>query len=304
MSYALLFAGQGSQHADMLPWLNAQASCPSSILEMEKRLGPSWREDLKDPKERSVNQFAQTLITGTSLAAWEVLQPLLPESPAVVAGYSVGEMAAYACAGALSIPQALELTAWRAEAMDCAGAGQLTGLLSVSGYSVDQVQAAFPQLQCAILIDQDHAIYGGVTHDLDAAERQLGQAGAICNRLAIQVASHTRFLASASSRFQSMLEVEPFLPPNFPIVVNANAQAARRPDALKQALSGQISSMVDWASCMDAVAERGIQCVLEIGPGRALSTMWNRHNAAVPARSLEDFHDPAGAARWIQRQLD
>ena len=303
MSYAVVFAGQGSQHAEMMPWLSTDAFDTLAIFEMEKTLGAAWRTTLRSEALRTENRFAQPLMTGTSLAAWETLKPHLPCLPAAVAGYSVGEIAAYACAGVLSIPQAIHLANVRADLMDRAAKGQVAGLMSVSGLSVERIVQQFKNLSCAILIDYDHAIFGALNDDLDVAQMKLSGAGAICNRLGIGVASHTPMMACASSEFAEVLNTATFLVPNFPIVVNARARLCRRVDELKSALSTQISTTIDWASCMDALAESGINCVLEIGPGRALATMWNRRHPAIPARSLEDFRDPRGAARWIDRSV-
>jgi [acyl-carrier-protein] S-malonyltransferase len=110
-------------------------------------------------------------------------------------------------------------------------------------------------------------------------------------------------MASASEDFSEALNAVTFRQPNFPIVVNARSMLCRRVDELKSALSAQISMTVDWAACMDALAESGVGCVVELGPGRALATMWNRRHPAIPARSLEDFRDPRGAAQWIRRSL-
>jgi [acyl-carrier-protein] S-malonyltransferase len=299
VSYALLFAGQGGQHAGMLPWLeSAQAALPT-LSTMASALGADWRSTLHDEALRSHNRFAQTLLTGTSLAAWEALKPLLPGLPAVVAGYSVGELAACACAGVLDNAAAIHLADQRACAMDHAAQGQGAGLLSVSGLVVERVLRLHPRLSPAILIAADHAIFGAPVAELDAAQQQLSQAGASCKRLAIGVASHTPLMAAATHAFARHLQDCALQPPAVPVVLNASARLCRRVDELEAALSTQISTTVDWAACMDAVAERGVSCVLEIGPGNALSTMWNRRHAAPAARALEDFRDAAGAARWV-----
>lgn len=301
MSYAVLFAGQGSQHPDMMPWLSPAPNGTGALAVMERSLGTSWRETLKSEVLRGENRFAQPLVTGTSLAAWEALQPFLPHPPSAVAGYSVGEIAAFSCAGVLSVSLAMALVSMRADLMSRATDGRASGLLSVSGLTVEKVLQQFPTLSCAIVLDLDHAIYGALTEALDRAQLQLIDAGATCKRLGIDVASHTPLMSSATVAFSQVLTGIDFSPPSFPIVINAGATLCRRTDELKSALSAQISLPVDWASCMDALAEMGIECVLEVGPGRALAAMWNRRYPEIPARSLEDFRDPNGAARWLER---
>ena len=100
MRYAVLFPGQGGQHAGMLPWLESEPASAPILAAMARRLGDDWRARLEDQDWRHSNAVAQPLVTGTSLAAWAALEPMLPVPPTIVAGYSVGELAAAACARA------------------------------------------------------------------------------------------------------------------------------------------------------------------------------------------------------------
>ena len=180
MSYALIFAGQGSQHTQMMPWLSATPGELEAVREMEKYLGVSWRETLDNPSLLGQNRFAQPLIVGTGLAAWESLKTDLPTPPAVVAGYSVGELAAFACAGVISIEDAIRLATIRADLMDGSAEGQGCGLISISGVRVNSILEQFRNLSCAILFDDDHAIYGALNNDLDAVEQRLDGGRAVC----------------------------------------------------------------------------------------------------------------------------
>ena len=97
MSFALLFSGQGTQHPAMLPWLADDALVRDTCA----RLGvDDWRRALEDPLGPQRNDNAQTLLTGLALAAWNQLAPQVA-SPAAVAGYSVGELAAFSAAGVI-----------------------------------------------------------------------------------------------------------------------------------------------------------------------------------------------------------
>ncbi|MBS7781267.1 ACP S-malonyltransferase, partial [Acidovorax sp. CCYZU-2555] len=110
MSFALLFSGQGHQHPGMLPWLADDASVQAT----RARLGVAdWRLALTDPAWAQRNDKAQVLLTGLSLAAWSQIAPLVAQ-PAAIAGYSVGELAAFSAAGVMDTPAALALAQQRA----------------------------------------------------------------------------------------------------------------------------------------------------------------------------------------------
>ena len=305
MSYALLFSGQGTQHPGMFPWLSEDTGA-AAVAAMDAALAAPWRSVLADPQRRHQNGQAQVLVTGSNLAAWSHLAPLLPGLPVVVAGYSVGELAACACAGALTVADAIGLAAQRAACMDqCAQhvsnrSGQGAGLLSVSGMTEDALHAACPTLDCAIRIAPDHAIWGGTDADLQDASACLIAIGAVCKRLDIAVASHTPRMRDAAQAFAAVLGAASWRQPDFPVVLNATAMPVRQATRLRDGLATQIDHTIDWAACMDALAERGVDCVLEIGAGSPLSALWNRRHGGIPARALADFQGPAGAAEWVR----
>jgi [acyl-carrier-protein] S-malonyltransferase len=46
-----------------------------------------------------------------------------------------------------------------------------------------------------------------------------------------------------------------------------------------------------------------VRCVLEVGPGSALSRMWNSRNPTLPARSVDEFRTADAIARWVTEAL-
>ncbi|MDO8320555.1 malonate decarboxylase subunit epsilon [Rhodoferax sp.] len=303
MSYALVFSGQASQHPAMLPWLDAEPSAADALHAMGQRIGTGWRAALQDEGRRSNNAFAQVLITGTALAAWSVIQHQLPQPPAVVAGYSVGELAAFACAGVFSADQAIALAQQRAALMDQAVLGQQTGMMAVTGLSEGRVLTACAGLglECAIRIHPGQSVFAGTDHALSQVTPRLLALGAVCKRLEVRVASHSSWMAPAALAFADTLAELPFAAPRWPIATNADGRLARQAALLRQALSRQLASTVQWAACMEAVNERQVACVLEIGAGSALSKMWNERYPDIPARSLDEFGQLRGAVAWLAR---
>jgi [acyl-carrier-protein] S-malonyltransferase len=221
----------------------------------------------------------------------------------VVAGYSVGELAAFACAQVLDVQTALALASLRAEAMDAAVQGLDTGLLSVAGMDMQSVLNMDGQLDCAIHIGADHGIYAGQSASLDACSVRLVDRGATCKRLDVRIASHSRWMVAAAAQFAGALPLQNWAAAQCPVVLDATGTATRQTQALQRGLSEQLCNTVQWAACMDAIAEKGVRCVMEIGAGNALATMWNARHAAIPARSADEFRDASGAARWIARQI-
>lgn len=298
-SLGLLFSGQGTQHPGMLPWLDESPAHP-----LAARFGAGWRERLADPAWASAGTNAQPLLTTAALAAWRALADELPP-PVVVAGYSVGELPAFAVAGVITDGDALRLSLARAEAMDLATAGRPGGLLAVSGPARPRVEAiaASHGLHVAIRLSFDQHLVGGAAGPLARAEADFAAEVARCTLLPIPVPSHTPLMASAARAMEGLLAATPFQRPRCALVCNASGGVLRAPDELRQALAAQVARTIPWDDCLEAVHERGVRCVLEIGPGSALSRTWNARFADVPARSVDEFTTRGAILSWVRARL-
>ena len=305
MSLGLLFPGQGVQHADMLPWLEADPLAAPVLKTMADVLGVDWRERLTDDTWACGNLVAQTLITGVSLAAWATLAPQLP-APVVVAGYSVGELAAYSAAGVFDAEAALMLAQRRAHAMDRCASGGSHGLMSVaSGAFRPDIAALCAQfdLAVAILINVDHVILGGSLDALRAAAKELSACGAGSTLLRVRLASHTPTMAAAAREFAGIVEPMVWQRGGCFIANNVDGSTRRDVRPLKHALASQIDHTVRWDQCMDSLAERRPRCVLEVGPGTSLARMLAVHSPDLPVRSIDEFRSAAAAIAWVRSRL-
>jgi len=298
MGFAIVFSGQGMQHAAMLPWLAEDA-----LVEQTRRaLGVGdWRSPLDDAAWASSNVNAQVLLTGIDLAAWTQLSGSLPV-PAAVAGYSVGELASFAAAGALDASMAVVLAAARARAMNRCAEATPGGLLAVSGMAAAQIERLCTVSGTAIAIDiGSHAVVLGGPHAaLDSANRAAQAAGAQCTRLKVNVASHTPWMLAAADEFAQVLSSLALHAPQAPLFSNTGERITSGIQAA-QALVLQISQTVRWSTCMDQIHARRVSCVLEIGPGAALARMWSQRFPGVPARSADEFRSKSAIIDWVRR---
>jgi [acyl-carrier-protein] S-malonyltransferase len=304
MSWVLLFAGQGRQHAEMLSWVDGQPESGDILGALAQQLGADWRQRLADADWGSDNRVAQTLLTGLGLAAWQALAPRLP-APAWIAGYSVGELAAASAAGAFGAEEALRLAGKRAECMSHAAQAEPTGMLAVTGPREAAVAdiCARLGLDVALILASDKHVLGGPVTVIDLAAAELEAQGAGCQKLAIQLASHTRWMAPALTDWAQALAATPFARPQTGLVCNLTGQPVRSEVALRHALVEQIAQPVQWAATMETLAERRPRCVLEIGPGNSLSKLWNEQQRGAMARSADEFRSAGAVVEWVQSQL-
>ncbi len=304
MGFALLFPGQGVQHPQMLPWVDEEPEAKPVLDAMGAMLGHSWRARIREREWATSNVVAQPLLVGLEVAAWKCLAKRLP-TPSVVAGYSVGELAAFCAAGLFEPARALSLSRIRALCMDQSVAGSHTGLLAVRHLPLDAISAwcTRHRLSLSIRLGPDQAIVGGLASSLVVAACDPVVAGARMSPIAARIASHTPWMRTAAKGFSEQLTTVCFGKPSTTIVCNFTGAAVRQPAQLAQCLSAQIENTVLWDTSMESVAERGVSCVLEVGPGTTLSNIWRGAYPTIPARSVDEFRSVDAAVDWVFRNL-
>jgi [acyl-carrier-protein] S-malonyltransferase len=308
MTLAILCSGQGRQHREMFA-LTGDAPEAAHLFAHAATLlrGKDPRDFVRDEPDEVLhrNGAGQILCTLQPLAAARALGDTVPRG-VIIAGYSVGEVAAWGVGGLFDATATLDLVARRAEAMDAATrAGD--GLIFVRGLSPDEVSRLCERHGAAIAIVNpgDAFVIGGGREALSkiAADARAMHAPRIV-ALPVEVASHTKRLAAASAAFRETLRLAPAVfPPRTGARVLSGIDAAPVV-SLKTGLdklAAQISHTVQWADCLQACVEAGATGFLELGPGHALSGMAADIAPGVPARSLDDFRSLQGVRAWVAR---
>src|SRR2546427_150853 len=160
MSLALLCPGQGAQHAAMFERVR-ELPAASNVLEAASTLLGRDVFAAAADESRFDNALAQPLLCAASLAHWLGLREAVP-APVLVAGYSIGELAAHAIASSVDAATCLALAARRAQLMDSASPAD-AGLQAVLGLDRRSLQALCDAqgAYVAIANGQDHFIVGG-----------------------------------------------------------------------------------------------------------------------------------------------
>jgi len=301
----LLCPGQGGQHAAMLEPLRGSAAAEAVLEEARPHLpGGPWASVERGDDRIFQNRVAQPLVCAVTLATWAALRQALPP-PRLVAGYSLGELTAHACAGALPAEEAVRLAAVRAALMDEASTVP-SGLLGVRGLPRARLEALAAGAGAEVAIDNgpDHLVLGGPAALLPGlAEAALGAGARTAQRLPIGVAAHTSLLSRAVIPFAAALSGSGFASPEVPVLSGVSAAPVRTRAEAIAALSNQLARRIAWADCLAAAAELGCTVFLELGPGAALARMAGELFPGVAARSVADFRSLAGAAGWVRREL-
>ncbi|WP_457105001.1 acyltransferase domain-containing protein [Methylobacterium sp. P5_C11] len=307
MTLAVLLSGQGGQHAAMFA-ITADHPAAQDVFAAAKPL-----LDGADPRDLAraggdalhANRTGQILCCVAALAAWQALGDAKPDR-VIVAGYSIGDLAAWGIAGRLGHADVLTLAARRAEAMDAAsGAG--FGLAGIRGLALAVLDDLASRHDCHLAIRNaaDSGVVGGPRAALEALCREAIGAGAQrAVILPVHTPSHTPLLADATAAFRGALAEAPPCrpPPGAPRLLSGlDGAAVFRDGDGREKLALQISHTIDWAACLDACREYGADRVLELGPGHALATMARTALPDARVHAVDEFRSLAGVTEWLAR---
>ena len=305
---AILCSGQGYQGANMFDLL---ADAPEAAPVFERGQLILDGEDPRELVRRATNdalhadKVGQILCCTQTIAAWAVLSAKVPR-PLVVAGYSVGELAAWGVAGLLDYEGVLDLAVERAAAMDEATT-QPSGLLAIRGLkrvTLDPI-CRMHDAYVAIVNGEDQMLVGGTKRALDAVLHDAQAAGAEhATILPVAVAAHTPLLAGASDRFRQALtkaRLPAEVPADVRLLSGIDGAAVFDVRAGADKLARQIQQTVDWAACMQSCRAAGVTKVVEFGPGNALARLMHEFISDGDVHSLSEFHSLPGFEHWVQR---
>ena len=297
MRLAILFSGQGGQRPE-----HGQQVLAGAVPDLQQALQDGGIDlATVDAENLAKNSIAQPLIFAQQMILWRQLQTELPR-PICAAGYSLGEVAACAAAGAFSPIEGLQLCIERARLMDQAAPGT-SGMLAVLGLDDGRVAniAAEYGLAIAIRNAPRHLVVAGPQAGIVAAAARFTAIGASrLVHLAVHTPSHTPMLANAAVDFEKRLNLLPDRRLVFPVLSAIDATPARSAHAALPALARQICTPLDWAACQQAIVELQPDVVLEIGPGNALTRLFNEFAPNIPARACDDFRSSAGIISWVR----
>ncbi|ORW60463.1 ACP S-malonyltransferase [Mycolicibacterium peregrinum] len=246
----------------------------------------------------------QPLVVAATLLAYEELTKRgLPQTAeTIVAGHSVGEIAAYAIAGVISADDAVKLAATRGAEMAKACAVEPTGMSAVLGGDEAEVLARLESLD---LVPANRNAAGQiVAAGAIAALEKLAEdppAKARVRQLATAGAFHTQYMASALEGYAAAVEAvttTESLGPTTILLSNADGQpVASAADAMEKLVS-QLTKPVRWDLCTATLRDRfqGAERagIVEFPPAGTLVGIAKRELKGTPTRAVKTPADLDG----------
>src|SRR3954471_22485580 len=295
----MLAPGQGSQTPGMLePWLELPGAADqikiwSDIAGLDlARLGTTASAD-----EITDTAVTQPLVVAATLLANAELtkRGTLAGKDVVVAGHSVGEIAAYAIAGVISADDAVKLAATRGAEMAKACALEPTGMSAVLGGDEAEVLG---RLEALDLVPANRNAAGQIVAagPLSALDKLAEDppAKARVRQLATAGAFHTHFMASATDGYASAAEGVSTSEPTATLLSNADGQPVSSAADAMSKLVAQLTRPVRWDLCTNTLRTNNVTAIVEFPPAGTLAGIAKRELKGVPTKAVKTPADLDG----------
>ncbi|OAV78621.1 ACP S-malonyltransferase [Dietzia sp. 111N12-1] len=278
----------------LAPWLELPGASDrldewsaSSGLDLE-RLGTT--ATLQEITDTAVTQ--PLVVASALLGAAELRRRGQVPSDTMVAGHSIGEIAALAIAGVVSEADALRLASVRGAAMSRACAERPTGMIAVLGGVEADVLLSLDTagLQPANRNGAGQIVAAGPLEACDALE-QNPPSRARLRRLEVAGAFHTHHMASAVAEFCELADTIEVNDPELTLISNADGMVVTSGrDALDRVVS-QITHPVRWDLCTQTMLKLGVDTFVELPPSGSLVGLAKRMMRDVPRYGVTTVED-------------
>jgi len=284
----------------LLPWLQLPGAAErlevwshASGLDLARLGTTAAAEEITD------TAITQPLVVAATLLAHQELtrRGLLTDADTVVAGHSVGELAAYAIAGVMSPDDAVALAATRGAEMAKACALEPTGMSAVLGGDEAEVLTRLQELE---LVPANRNAAGQIVAAgrLTALEKLAEDppAKARVRALGVAGAFHTEFMASALDGYTAAVENVQVSEPTTTLLSNADGKTVISSAEAMSKLVAQLTRPVRWDLCTESIRQHNVTAIVEFPPAGTLAGIAKRELRGIPTHTVTSPADLDGLA--------
>ncbi len=292
---AFVFPGQGSQYVGMAQDLvSAYPEARALFEQADKVLGFSLSQLCFSGPENVLTDTinAQPALLTHSIAALRVLQSLRRDNtPAFVAGHSLGEYSALVAAEVMDFADALRLVRERGRVMKDAGEKMPGAMAAIIGMDDAALETVCREAgaQIANYNSPGQIVISGAKDAMERAAALAKERGARrVLPLAVSIASHSRLMEPAAREFERAVAQTPMRAPKVPVISNVTARPLSSIEEIKRELVAQLTSSVQWVKSIEYIIAQGTTNFVELGPKDVLAGLIRRIDKNARAVSVGD----------------
>ena len=298
---AILFPGQGAQFVGMAADLLDRSPGAKEMFEAASDL---LGEDLYricaegPPEALDSTAISQPAIFTVSLAVVSAIESASSEDVLesfATAGLSLGEYSALVFAGAVRFEDALEVVIERGRLMQEACdrvRGGMTTILGLVLSEVEELVAIISEvgvISVANVNSETQIVVSGEEKALErAAEMAISMGAGRVIPLRVAGAYHSPLMATATTQLKPTLEKLEIVEPGIGFIPNVLAEWVSDPEHIRKCLIRQMESPVLWQPTLRVLKEKGLESVVEPGPGRVIAGLVKQVDREISVQSVLD----------------
>lgn len=308
MKLGFIYAGQGSQHVGMGQDFYEKYSLYKETIDnaTESVKNTTAMDVAKLSFEGPTEQLSQTRYTQPAMVAFAIgVTKLLQDNginPEYACGLSLGEYSALYSAGVLDEATIMDLIAKRGKYMEEASAGLDVKMAAVLGAEREVVLEACQRttesfggekiVQAANFNCPGQIVISGDAVAVDKASASLKEAG-VKRILPLNVSGpfHTKLMKPAGDALASEFKNVTFEEPKVKVIFNCLGKEKTSDITIPELLEKQVQSSVYLEDSIKHMADNGVDTIIEIGPGKAISKFVKKTTPDVKVYSIDTVED-------------
>lgn len=305
---ALIFPGQGSQKVGMGKDLADNFAQARRVFEevdeaLSQKLSALMFEGPQD--ELTLTANAQPALMACSVAAFRVLKEeagLSLDQVTGLAGHSLGEYSAHACAGSFDLSTTAKLLRVRGDAMQSAMPVGEGAMAAVLGLSLEDAEKVAEEAGVEVANDNcpGQVVLSGSAAGIDRACQLAKDRGAKrALKLDVSAAFHSKAMMPAQERMEEALAAASVSGPAKPVVANIDQTLVTDADEVRRTLAGQVTGRVRWQDCIAKLKDEGAETFLELGAGKVLTGLMKKIAPELRAGNFGETKELEAAREFV-----
>lgn len=286
---AFVFSGQGAQYPGMGKSLYELGGSPKTLYEAAEDIRPGT---MMQSFEGSEEELKKTENTQPCLYLVDLSAALALSDAGIkadgVAGFSLGEIAALAYAGAYSYEDGFKIVCRRGRFMNEAADEADTAMAAVvklDSKTISDTASLFPKMYAVNFNCPTQTVVSGLKSSMEGFSAKIKELGGRVVPLAVSAAFHSPFMSEASEKFGVCLKEFEITAPKIPTYANVTANPYG--EDVASMLEAQIKSPVQWQKTIENMIAGGFTDFIEVGAGKTLCGLIKKISGDVRVYSVE-----------------